>query len=216
MIWTVSGNPAGAQSIEHRFEVGAQFAAPTFGEFSETDVGLGGRLSYRLTSLIGVEGELNVFPAKLTGEGDYVSGHGGNHFSGHFSGYRAEGLFGVTIGPRLEKFGLFGRLRPGFVRFGETPGPFVCISAILGTTGPPVIYPQPLECSLAEGHTVFALDFGGGIELFATERTTFRLDVGDRVLRYPGPVLSPDGETDLDGAFWSHNFRVAVAGAFRF
>lgn len=107
---------AGAQSIERRFEAGGQFAAPVLSEFSETDVGLGGRLSYRLTSFIRVEGELNFFPSKLTGEREY----GSSHFSGHFSGSRAEGLFGLTMGPQWEKLGLFGRLRPGFVRFGET------------------------------------------------------------------------------------------------
>ena len=56
LIWSVSGNPASAQSIERRFEVGFQVAAPALGEFSETDVGVGGRLSYRLTSLLAVEG----------------------------------------------------------------------------------------------------------------------------------------------------------------
>jgi hypothetical protein len=98
----------------------------------------------------------------------------------------------------------FARLRPGFVTFREAPQPFACI----------LIFPPPLACVLGAGDTLFALDIGGGVEVFTTRRTFLRVDAGDRLLRYPGPVFR-DGTAEEDG-FFSHDFRFAVGGGLRF
>ena len=96
----------------------------------------------------------------------------------------------------------FARLRPGFLAFrGE---PVVCI----------LIFPPPLACQLAAGRTVFALDLGGGVELFAGSKTFVRVDAGDRMLKYPGPSFRNGRATQE--SFYSHDFRVSAGAGVRF
>jgi len=178
---------------DRRLEVGAQLALNDFAELETTDVGFGGRFGFRATSLLTFEGELNLFPSDIPDEVPVTSS-------------RLEGLFGVKIGPRFDRFSVFGKVRPGFVRFGEAPEPIACI----------LIFPPPLSCILAGGQTVFALDLGGGLELYPTDRSLLRFDVSDLVLQYPGPVFNRDREAFTEGGFWGHNLRLAVGAGFRF
>src|SRR6185503_1109528 len=94
----------------------------------------------------------------------------------------------------------FARVRPGFMQFHAAAEPFGCIA----------IFPPPLACTLAAGRTVFALDAGGGVEIDATPRAFVRFDVGDSMLKYPGPSL--DQRFERRESFFSHDFRFA-AGA---
>ena len=119
-----------------------------------------------------------------------------------FSRSRIEGLFGVTVGPRLPAIRPFARLRPGFLTFRGQP--VVCI----------LIFPPPLSCELAGGRTVFALDLGGGVEVFAGRRALIRVDVGDRILKYPGPSFRNGRATE--DSFYSHDFRVSAGAGMRF
>jgi hypothetical protein len=179
-------------SAQAQVEVGAQLITVASSEFDDHDIGVGGRIAWRPTTLIGVEGELGVYPGNFP---DSVS----------FSSGRIEGLFGVTAGPALGRVRPFARLRPGFLTFREAPAPFACI----------LIFPPPLACTLASGRTSFALDVGGGVEIEATPRTFVRVDAGDRLLRYPGPAF--DGSRQVHSeAFFGHDIRVAVGGGFRF
>jgi hypothetical protein len=114
-------------------------------------------------------------------------------------------LFGVTIGPRIGRLRPFAKLRPGFVTFREASEPLACI----------LIFPPPLPCRLAVGTTVFALDLGGGIELFPTGRTSVRVDIGDRLVRYPGTVLDRNAMA-REAAFFSYDFRFGIGVGLRF
>ena len=91
------------------------------------------------------------------------------------------------------------------MRFQEAPDPFPCI----------LIFPPPLQCSLATGRIARAVDIGSGVELVATRRTFLRTDAGDLMLCYPGPVFDKQRTPRQDG-FVSHNLRLAVGGGFRF
>jgi hypothetical protein len=84
------------------------------------------------------------------------------------------------------------------------PEPIACIA----------IFPPPLTCVLASGRTLTAVDLGGGVDVSVGERTFVRIDGGDRLVRYPGPVF--DTGTVHDEAFVGHDFRMAVAGGIRF
>jgi hypothetical protein len=179
-----------AQSGE--LQVGGQVVGAVSGEFDSTDLGVGARVSWSPTPLLGAEAEIDFSP------GDFADDPA-------FSGSRVEGLFGVTVGPRLGSFRPFAKLRPGFLTYGEAPEPFACI----------LIFPPPLACTLASGKTVFALDVGGGVELFPTGRTFVRIDAGDRMVRYPGPVFDNSG-TIRDDSFFGHDFRFAIGGGLRF
>ncbi len=186
--------PALAQSNEDRkLEVSGQLVVNDLAELETTDLGFGGRFGFRATSLLTFEGELNLFPSDIPEEVPVTSS-------------RLEGLFGVKVGPRFNRFSVFGKVRPGFLQFGEAPGPIPCI----------LIYPPPLSCVLASGQTVFALDLGGGVELYPTDRSLVRFEVSDLMLQYEGPVLNRDGEAFTEGGFWGHNLRLAIATGFRF
>ena len=185
---------ARAQSADDRkLEVSGQLAVNDLAELETTDLGFGGRFGFRATLLFTFEGELNLFPSDIPDEVPVTSS-------------RLEGLFGVKIGPRFDRFSVFGKVRPGFVRFGEASEPVACI----------LIFPPPLSCVLAEGQTVLALDLGGGLELYPTERSLLRFDVSDLMLQYPGPVFNRDREAFIDGGFWGHNLRLVIGAGFRF
>ena len=174
------------------FQVSAQATSVRSGEFESAEIGFGGRLSWNPLASLGVESEINLYP------GDYPDGVA-------FSGSRIEGRFGATVGPRLQRVRPFARLRAGFLRFGEAPEPVVCI----------LIYPPPLSCLMAIGGTRPIFDLGGGIEVSTGARTFFRLDAGDRMVRYPGPSFG-DGLTLRKTAFFSHDFRFALGAGLRF
>lgn len=175
-----------------RFELGVQVAAAFSSEFDAADAGLGARVSWRPISRVGLEAELNLYPRRFPAERP-------------FSRARVEGLFGVTAEVMFERVRPFARLRPGFVRVRESPDPFACI----------LIYPPPLACTLASGRTLFALDVGGGVDIITTSRTFLRVDVGDRVLRYPGPAFDSD-RLIRQRPFVSHDFRLATGAGLRF
>jgi hypothetical protein len=162
------------------------------GQFDAADAGLGGRVSWRPNSFLGLEAELNVFPR------DFPSGR-------PFSRRRFEGLFGATAGATFDRFRPFARVRPGFVAVQESPEPFACI----------LIFPPPLTCTLASGRTLAAVDLGGGIDIATTERTFVRVDLGDRLVRYPGPVFDSHRMIHED-PFFAHEFRFAAGAGVRF
>ena len=178
-----------ASRAQERFEVGGHVAVARSGEFDATDVGVGGRFAWKPVEAIGAEAEVTFYPSDFP---DRAS----------FSRSRIEGLFGVTLGPRLAGFRPFAKLRPGFVEFRGQP--VVCI----------LIYPPPLSCQLAGGRTVFALDAGGGLEFFAGATTFIRIDAGDRLLKYPGPSFRR-GRAAQD-SFFSHDVRMSAGAGVRF
>jgi hypothetical protein len=198
LLWVVSvicaahAAVAGAQTSSGRIEVGAQVTSVFSGEFDAADVGLGGRVSWHPNSVLGLEAELNVFPR------DFPSGR-------PFSRGRFEGLFGATVGARFDRFRPFARVRPGFVVVQESPAPFACI----------LIFPPPLTCTLASGRTLAAVDLGGGIDITTTSRTFVRVDLGDRLVRYPGPAFDSDRMIRED-PFFVHEFRFAAGAGVRF
>jgi len=180
--------PAAANAQQH-FDVAAQVAVVRSSEFDDTDTGVGGRLAWHPVALVGAEAEMTFYPAS------FPDANG-------FSRRRIEGLFGVTVGPRLPRVRPFARLRPGFLSFRGQP--VVCI----------LIFPPPLSCELAAGQTLFALDLGGGVELFPASRGVVRVDLGDRILKYPGPSFR-NGRATQD-SFYSHDLRVSAGAGVRF
>jgi len=178
----------GTVIAQERFDAGAHVAVARSSEFDDTDTGIGGWLSWHPTASVGADAEMTVYPASFPNENG-------------FSSSRIEGLFGVTVGPRLPGVRPFARVRPGFLAFRGQP--VVCI----------LIFPPPLSCELG-GRTLFAMDVGGGVELFPTSRAVVRVDVGDRILKYPGPSFR-NGRATPD-SFYSHDFRLSAGAGVRF
>jgi hypothetical protein len=184
---------ATAAAQDARFELGVQLASAQSGQFDAADTGIGGRIAWQPIPLVGLEAELNLYPRGFPDDRP-------------FSRTRVEGLFGATAGVTFGRVRPFARLRPGFVDVHESPAPFPCI----------LIYPPPLQCALASGRTLFALDVGGGVAVTLTPRTFVRVDLGDRLVRYPGPVFEMDPRRIHEDAFFGHDFRFATGAGLRF
>ncbi len=192
--------PAQAQSDLKKVEVGAHFSSlslsetrgtPIFAQPSRWEPGFGGRFTYNATELLSVEAELNYFPRTP----DFAPVRTGNLF---------QGLFGAKIGGRGNRFGVFGKIRPGFVRFSRVSN---CDES------------GPSTCDVT-ARTELALDIGGVVEFYKSSRFLVRVDVGDTIIRYKDITLFPfvpefvvpvsihNGTT--------HNFQLNAGIGFRF
>ena len=182
-----SASPVLAQSLQ----ADVHFSTADWSEFEEVDKGIGGRLTWKPTPLIGVDADLTWYPSDYP---DRIS----------FSTSRFEGLFGVTVGPQLGELRPFVKATAGFLNVGSTPGAFACLA----------IFPPPLACVLAGGVTMPAYEIGGGLQ-FDISRSFIRVDVTDRILKYPGPSLSSDFTTNEDG-FLGHAVRFTIGAGWKF
>jgi hypothetical protein len=175
------------------FEAGVHFVASQWSEFDGTDLGVGGRFTWKPSTLVGVDADLAWYPGEFPPD------------SIPFSDGRFEGLFGVTVGPRFDRLRPFAKVGGGFLQTTGTQARIVCIA----------IFPPPLNCLMAADQTLAAFEFGGGVEVSATSSTFVRVDVTDRVLKYPGPTFDSDFEVRDEG-FWGHGLRFTIGGGFRF
>lgn len=174
-------------------ELALLMALALSGQFDAADAGVGGRLAWRPNRVLGVEGEMTVYP------GDFPR-------SRPFSRGRVEGLFGVTAGPTLGRIRPFAKFRAGFLTIREAPAPFPCI----------LIYPPPLACALASGQTLAAIDAGGGVQVAVSRRTFVRVDGGDRMIRHPGPVFEMKPRRIREESFFDHDLRFSVSAGVQF
>ncbi|MEO6408378.1 MAG: hypothetical protein ABIO45_06440, partial [Burkholderiaceae bacterium] len=92
-----------AQSLE----VGVHLASSQWSEFDGTDIGGGGRLTWKPMPILGVDAEVTWYPGDFPPDGI------------PFTANRVEGMFGVTVGPRLTGFRPFAKAAGGFMKTGE-------------------------------------------------------------------------------------------------
>jgi hypothetical protein len=180
LITLVPHESVSAQSEEPKIEVGVQFSV--MGRRT-THLGGGGRLTFNLTRNLAIEGELNYFP-----------------YAGFDNVRSLQGQFGVKSGLRFDRFGVFGKVRPGFIDSKSDiqllcpqpcpPGVEVCTQIF-----PPVCPPITVAV------TRFTLDVGGVVEFYPSKLVTARFDVGDTIVsrRFP-----------------THNLQLGAGVGFRF
>ena len=160
-----------AQADGRQFEVGGHVATLRLSDSDgKTNVGWGGRVSYDVFRWIAVEGELNLFAD------DVFEQRGSTpifaEYTLSYERRRVDGFFGAKVGVRRDRFGLFGKVRPGFARlFNEG----------IGCVGDPCAL---MLVAPVEYETEFALDFGGVVEFYPTARTVTRLDLGSTWIRH--------------------------------
>ena len=193
------------QSQKSRIEVGAVFSVLGINDanglsdlFPRTEVGVGGRFTYNLNRHLALEAEVNLFPRDF------------RKFTTNFTGGRmTEGLFGLKAGIRKNRFGVFGKFRPGFESSGRAEIPH-----FLNGDGPDPHNRFGFERIRA---TQFALDVGGVFELYPSPRTIIRFDAGDTIVRYPGVQFThfPEGSVVLETVY-SHKVQFSVGFGFRF
>jgi hypothetical protein len=202
---TFPGGYALAQSDTPKREVGVLFSVLGIKDanglsdlFPRTEVGVGGRFSYNLKRYLALEAELNFFPRDF------------RKFTTNFTGGRmVEGLFGVKAGMRKNRFGVFGKFRPGFESSGGAQVP-----RFPNGNGPDPQNPFGFERIRA---TQFALDVGGVFEYYPSRRTVLRFDAGDTIVRYPGIefIQFPQGSLIVTTVY-SHKPQFSAGFGFRF
>jgi hypothetical protein len=185
---------AGASAQAQSFQADVHFSSAQWSEFDGSDNGIGGRFTFMPSSMIGLDADLTWYPSDFPP--DQVA----------FSGSRIEGLFGATIGPRINRVRPFAKAAAGFLKVADPPLGFACIA----------IFPPPLACVMAGGPTLPAYEIGGGIEVSATPRTLFRADIGDRILKYPGPTFRNGLRDRVEDGFLGHAIRFTIGGGIRF
>ncbi len=186
------GSVAMAQNHKDKVEVGVQSTSlslfnPDF-TGDETFAGFGGRVTYNFNRWIAAEAEINFFPQK--------------HFILRADGNSIQAQFGAKIGKRFDKFGLFAKVRPGFLSV-DRVATFV---------------PGPGSNLKIERGTFFTIDTGGVLELYPSKRTVVRFDAGDLILRHPerlDPIFFPPSVQVGRPAKFKHNFQFTAGVAFR-
>jgi hypothetical protein len=149
-----------AQDSPGRFEAGANFTALRLGSGGFFGPGVDGDLNFgRHIALDGIYSWLPSTPLHVM-----------------------TGLFGAKVGTRTEHFGFFGKVRPGFISFGNVER---SATEIVGP-GPTVSLSQRFS-----RQTERALDFGGVVEYYPARHWALRWDVGDLVVfQEPSPILT--------------------------
>jgi len=196
--------PAGtafAQSSP-KFEVGGQVSALRLSDFPATNAGLGGRFSYDLARWIAVESEFSWFPH----DDVTVRSNSTPELGTSYHRRRAEAFFGPKIGLKTQRFGFFGKVRPGFARLSdqgvECEGD-VC--ALMSLSLPVSLLARP------EYRTEFALDVGGVVEFYPSPRTILRFDIGDTLIKHRSQA-----PPCWDGTCTSNNFSSRFGAGVRF
>jgi hypothetical protein len=167
---------------------------------SQVEPGFGGRFTYNLNRHFALEAEGNFFPHRNTT--DFGTG-----------GRVLQGQFGVKAGQRFKKFGVFGKVRPGFVSFSETETEVG--RQTFGTGAQQFTFPifEPRR------KTYLATDVGGVLEFYPSRRIVTRIDAGDTIIRYHNiqlPFFSPAPMPSLTASSTTHNFQLSAGVGFRF
>jgi len=195
-----------AQSEElPKFEVAGEFTTLEREGFSQrrTEPGFGGRFTYNLNKTIAFEGAGYFFPKRC--------------FQCRNAGNIREGLAGVKVGKRFEKWGIFAKARPGVVSFSE--GTFDSIPPVVGFP----LFPVFFELKRL---TTFAMDVGGVVEFYPSKRIVTRFDFGDTIIHFKRRNFNTVVFNYLDNTFTpltipvpartSHNFQFMTSVGFRF
>ena len=95
-----------------KIEVGIQFTSLTKPNFdgARTEPGIGARFTFNFNRSVAFEAVGNLFPHSCSFCGGNLADN---------SGIIKQGLFGIKAGKRFEKWGIFGKARPGVVTFGQ-------------------------------------------------------------------------------------------------
>jgi hypothetical protein len=166
---------AAAQDSPGRFEAGAAFSTLHMSGFAGLGPALEGDINFG--RYIALDGAFSWFP---------------NSTRGHSS---AAGFFGAKAGKRMERFGLFGKVRPGFLTFDNA----FREETVLFTPAPAGLGSIGTLLSLRSGRlTQRALDLGGVAEYYPARHWTLRWDMGDMLLfQEKGPTFTFIGPSPL-------------------
>ncbi len=146
-----------AQTSDPQHDLGGTITWLNLNGLGQTAGGLGGRIGTHVVDLLWVDAEANVFPT-----------------DDPRTGRKLQAFAGAKLGSRSRLFGLFGKVRPGGMRFGK--------DFIRPGTSCVAIFPTPKSC-LAR-RKALALDYGSVVEVYPSNRSIVRIDIGTTYLWY--------------------------------
>ena len=145
-----------------KVEVGIEFSAIVAGS-GRTHPGAGARLTYNLNRHVAIEGAAYFSP-------DHCQ------FCSEVTGTITQGMFGVKVGQRFKKFGLFVKARPGVVNLSQAQFDLVPSGS---SKGLPFTSADDLPVKfVTRSRTDFATDLGGVLEIYPRKKFFLRFDAG--------------------------------------
>lgn len=171
----------------------------------QTEFGFGGRFTYNFNRNFAVEIEANFFPVdrlnprsreaiRIFGTNDFIRG------SVEPQGRKLQAFAGPKFGIRKEKFGVFGKVRPGIYWVFKYPRVLILVPN-----------PPSFIGSARDWVGFFAVDVGGVFEYYPTKKTIIRFDVGDTIVNYRALEPKP-----FNPGFTRHTFQFSTGFGFRF
>ncbi len=161
--------PAMAQSARPSLEVAGQTTLLRLNDSGTTSAGVGGRFSLDLSRWVSADVEVSFFPRDTFELATPTVTQGDLRVAYHRR--RTDVLAGVKVGHRGQRFGVFGKVRPGMTRL--TDKGIDCVGNMCAL----MLFVRP------EYHNEFALDLGGIVEFYPSRRTVARFDFGDVLIR---------------------------------
>jgi hypothetical protein len=184
----------GFTEVEHISSTEPFFSAPDFRD-TKTQAGFGGRFTFNVSPSFALEAQGDFFPRDSALFNNARAG-----------GRTLQGQAGIKLGKRFEKFGLFGKARPGVVSFSKT----------LSFDGFDTSQPFPFPIFHLERRTYFSFDLGGVLEFYPSRRIVSRFDGGDTMIRYGSNVLPFPFNPTTTARETIHNFEFSAGVGFRF
>jgi hypothetical protein len=159
---------AAAQDSPERFEAGGAFSTLHMPGFAGLGPALEGDVNFG--RYIALDGAFSWFPTRPGGRSAVT------------------GFFGAKAGKRTERFGFFGKVRPGFMSFDNA----LRQETVILTPAPNGIGSISTFSSFRFGRlTQRALELGGVAEYYPARHWTFRWDLGDMLLfQEKGPTFT--------------------------
>jgi hypothetical protein len=158
-----------------------------------TEPGAGGYFSYRFYGVLYFDGDLLYFPRGTNGQATPQDG-----------GTILQGTAGIKGGIRRNRFGFFGKVRPGFNSYSDA----LASVTTSGSTSQTYTYTRSNN---------FVLDLGGIVELYPSTRSTLRIEVGDTHLFFDTRNVVVDGVTQsVPGGAMQHSIQLIVGYGWRF
>lgn len=168
--------------------------------------GFGGRFTFNVNRNLALESELNFTPSTKTF--DEIIRGGSIPTRRSSGGEKTQFLAGVKYGYRGRRFGVFGKVRPGFIRFNAFPS----INFQFVVPSPGGGQPKDILIGVSEKPaTFFNVDIGGVFEYYPTKRTVIRFDAGDTIIRFHG-----QDPKEINPSFTRHNLQMNLGFGFRF
>ncbi len=153
--------------------------------------GFGGYATYRFWRVLYFDSNVLYFPQDT---------HGTTNVYG---GPVWQGVFGLTGGIRRNHFGFFGKVRPGFQSYAQA------LEAIETQPSGSIEYTYGRS-------TNFALDLGGIVEFYPTERSTLRIEAGDSHIFFSPHTVNVNGTSLRYDLGMHHTIQFVFGYGWRF